>query len=100
MIVLGYEFQTGPRRYFFFERCGAVNTKVTIRDVAAKAGVSISSVHFALSGKAGVSDETREKIRRTAEEMGYQPNTLASSLKRSTQRIAILLPSDAGDNKY
>lgn len=41
-----------------------------------------------------------EKIRRTAEEMGYQPNTLASSLKRSTQRIAILLPSDAGDNKY
>lgn len=100
MIVLGYEFQTGPRRYFFFERCGAVNTKVTIRDVAAKAGVSISSVHFALSGKAGVSDGTREKIRRTAEEMGYQPNTLASSLKRSTQRIAILLPSDAGDNKY
>ena len=34
-----------------------MNTKVTIRDVAAKAGVSISSVHFALSGKAGVSDE-------------------------------------------
>ena len=48
-----------------------LKAKVTIRDVAAKAGVSISSVHFALSGKAGVSDETREKVRRTAEELGY-----------------------------
>lgn len=77
-----------------------MKAKVTIRDVAAKAGVSISSVHFALSGKSGVSDETREKIRRTAEELGYQPNTLASSLKRSTQRIAILVPSEDGDNQY
>ena len=77
-----------------------LKAKVTIRDVAAKAGVSISSVHFALSGKSGVSDETREKIRRTAEELGYQPNTLASSLKRSTQRIAILVPSEDGDNQY
>ena len=40
-----------------------MNTKVTIRDVAERAGASISSVHFALSGKAGVSDETRERIR-------------------------------------
>ena len=77
-----------------------MNTKVTIRDVAERAGVSISSVHFALSGKAGVSDETRERIRRTAEEMGYQPNTLASSLKRSTQRIAILLPTQEGGGQY
>ncbi len=77
-----------------------MNTKTTIRDVAAKAGVSISSVHFALSGKPGVSDETREKIRRIAAELGYQPNALASSLKRGTQRIAILLPSEEGDNQY
>lgn len=77
-----------------------MNTKVTIRDVAAKAGVSISSVHFALSGKAGVSDETREKIRKIADDLGYQPNALASSLKRSPQRIAILLPSEEGENQY
>lgn len=77
-----------------------MNTKVTIRDVAARAGVSISSVHFALNGKSGVSDETREKIQKAAEELGYQPNTLASRLKRGTQRIGILLPSDSGDNQY
>lgn len=74
-----------------------MNTKVTIREVAEKAGVSISSVHFALSGKPGVSRETREKIRQTAEELGYRPNMLASNLKRSTQRIAIILPSAEGD---
>ena len=77
-----------------------MNTKVTIRDVAAAAGVSISSVHFALTGKAGVSDETREKIRRTAEELGYQPNAFASNLKRSTQRAVLLLPSETGDNQH
>lgn len=77
-----------------------MNTKTTIRDVAAKAGVSISSVHLALSGKPGVSYETREKIRSIAAELGYQPNTLASSLKRGTQRIAILLPSEEGENQY
>ncbi len=77
-----------------------MNTKVTIRDVAARAGVSISSVHLALSGKAGVSGETREKIRRIASEMGYQPNALASSLKRSTQTIVLLLPEAEEDNQY
>lgn len=77
-----------------------MNTKVTIRDVAAKAGVSISSVHFALSGKPGVSDETRRRIRQIAAEIGYQPNALASSLKRGPQRIAILIPSPNGDNQY
>lgn len=77
-----------------------MNTKVTIRDVAAKAGVSISSVHFALSGKAGVSDETRERICRVAKELGYYPNSLASSLKRSTQRIVILLPCKEEENQY
>lgn len=77
-----------------------VDKKVTIRDVAAKAGVSISSVHFALNGQSGVSEETRSRIRRVAQEMGYQPNPLASNLKRRTQRIAILLPSDEGEGQY
>lgn len=77
-----------------------MNTKVTIRDVAAAAGVSISTVHQALNGKSGVSDTTRGRIRMIADEMGYQPNAIASSLKRKTRRIAILLPSASGDNRY
>lgn len=77
-----------------------VNKKVTIRDVAAAAEVSISTVHQALNGKSGVSEATRGRIRRLADEMGYQPNAIASSLKRKTRRIAVLLPSAGGDNRY
>lgn len=77
-----------------------MNKKVTIRDVADAAGVSISSVHLALSGKTGVSGATRENIRQIAEEMGYQPNAIASSLKRRTQRIAVLLPCEERNNRF
>jgi LacI family transcriptional regulator len=77
-----------------------MDKKVTIRDVAEKAGVSISSVHLALCGKAGVSDETRVRVRNAAQELGYTPNASASSLKRGARRIAILVPTESGNNRY
>ena len=76
------------------------NKKVTIKDVAQKAGVAISTVHFALSGKPGVSELTRRRIREAAEELGYQPNAVASSLKKGPRHIVLLLPSEEGTNKY
>ena len=69
-----------------------MSRKITIRDVAEKAGVSISSVHLALNGKRGVSEETRKEIKRVAEELGYHPNVIASTLKRKSGCIAILVP--------
>lgn len=77
-----------------------VNKKVTIRDVAEQAGVSISTVHQALNGKRGVSEDTRRRIRDVAEQMNYQPNTIASSLKRKTRRIAVFIPGEEGGNRY
>ena len=74
--------------------------KLTIRDVAEKAGVSISSVHIALSGKSGVSDSTRAYIRQVAETLGYQPNAYASKLKQRTKQVVILLPDEKGDNSF
>lgn len=74
--------------------------KITIRDVAEKAGVSISSVHIALNGKKGVSEETRVRIQKIADEMGYHPNTMASALKRKEQHVAILLPNESDNNRY
>lgn len=77
-----------------------VNKTITIRDVAEKAGVSVSAVHIALNGKKGVGEEKKVLIKRVAAELGYQPNAMASMLKQKRKTIAILLPSEEGDNKY
>jgi DNA-binding LacI/PurR family transcriptional regulator len=52
----------------------------TIRDVAAKAGVSKSLVSLALQNSTRVAPETRRSIRRAADELGYRPNAIARSL--------------------
>lgn len=50
-----------------------MNKKITIRDVAQAAGVSISTVHQALNDKPGVSEVTREHIRRIADDLATGP---------------------------
>ena len=52
----------------------------TIRDVAARAGVSPSAVSLAVHNRPGVSPATRERILRAADELGWRPNQAASSL--------------------
>lgn len=54
--------------------------RVTQKDVARAANVSVSTVSFALSGGGSLSPETTERIRRIAGEMGYVPNPLLASL--------------------
>lgn len=58
----------------------------TIRDIAKVAGVSPSAVSFALNGRPGVSEETRARIVRVAEEMNWRPNAVARALSESTTR--------------
>jgi DNA-binding LacI/PurR family transcriptional regulator len=53
---------------------------VGIKDVAREAGVSTTTVSHALSGKGRLPDETRARVRRIAEEMGYRPSPVARSL--------------------
>ncbi|MEU9143502.1 LacI family DNA-binding transcriptional regulator [Streptomyces sp. NPDC048349] len=52
----------------------------TMKDIARRAGVSQSAVSFALNDRPGVSQETRARIRRLAEELGWQPNSAARAL--------------------
>ncbi|QNN54401.1 LacI family DNA-binding transcriptional regulator [Nocardioides mesophilus] len=52
----------------------------TIRDVAARAGVSKSLVSLALQNSSRVAPGTRQTIRRAAEELGYRPNAIARTL--------------------
>lgn len=55
--------------------------QTTIYDVAKRVGVSPNTVSRALNGKSGVSKKTRDKILAAAEEMRYQPNVGARSLR-------------------
>ncbi|MGE5583552.1 MAG: LacI family DNA-binding transcriptional regulator [Bacillota bacterium] len=52
----------------------------TIRDVAKKAGCSITTVSHALNGYDDVNEDTREKILQIAKELNYQPNRIAQHL--------------------
>jgi LacI family transcriptional regulator len=52
----------------------------TIRDVAARAGVSIGTASKALNGQGKLRDETRERVAQAARELGFAPNVLARAL--------------------
>ena len=58
--------------------------RVTIKDISAKLGISSTTVHRALAGKEGMTDELRDKILQTAREMGYEINYAASCILTSS----------------
>jgi DNA-binding LacI/PurR family transcriptional regulator len=67
---------------------------ITIRDVAKRLNLSITTVSRALDGYTDVSDATREKVIRTAEELGYVPNRIARQLrKHKSETIGYILPT-------
>ena len=70
--------------------------RVTIRDVAERAGVSRQTVSRAINDKGEISAETRKQVLDVARELGYWPNTLARGLRtRHTQTIGLVVPDIA-----
>lgn len=57
-----------------------MNKRVTIVDVAARAGVAISSASAALNGRPGVSESTRQRVRDAATELSFVPSLRGKSL--------------------
>ncbi|MBS1862139.1 MAG: LacI family DNA-binding transcriptional regulator [Actinobacteria bacterium] len=67
-------------------------------DVARRAGVSTATVSRALSGPASsVRGETRDRVLRAVEEIGYVPDRLARNLRRRSAQIFALVVSDIGN---
>ncbi|QGU95625.1 substrate-binding domain-containing protein [Clostridium bovifaecis] len=68
--------------------------KVTMKDIAIKAGVSKATVSMVLNKKDGsISAETKNKILKIAEELNYIPNGVARSLSTNkSETIGIILP--------
>lgn len=64
----------------------------SIKDVAGRAGVAISTVSKVLNDYAGVSEKTREKVNAAIAELDFTPNAVASALSsKQPGRVAILL---------
>ena len=65
-----------------------MSKRIGIVDVAAAAGVSVTTVSHALSGQGKMSQATRDRVERVAAELGYAPNRIASALR--LQRSSII----------
>ena len=65
----------------------AQGKRITIREVAAEAGVSAQTVSRVLNGRPDVAPETVERVREVISKTGYQPNMLARSLTQGRSRI-------------
>ena len=71
---------------------------VSIKEVAARAGVSFQTASKVLNGgDVRVSAETAERILAAANDLGYRPNTIARSLVQRTSATIGLVASDATD---
>ncbi len=70
---------------------------VTIKDVAALAGVSPSTVSRTCKDHPSISRETKEKVRRAMAELGYEPNIQPVSTGQPPQLISVILPPSSKD---
>lgn len=66
---------------------------VTVKDIAKRLGVSLSTVNKALTGKSGISEARRAEIIAVADEMGYVVNHVAQALSRKPINIGVIIPS-------
>src|SRR5690554_7867308 len=65
----------------------------SMKEVAARAGVSVATVSHVLRGTKRVSPELTERVRQAARELGYVPNLQASALRTGrTQTFGVLIP--------
>ena len=67
----------------------------TMSDVARRAGVSLSTVSYALTGSRPISQRTRDRVLAAMAELDYQPNAMARGLaSRRTTLLGLMLPMD------
>jgi len=66
----------------------------TIKDVALKSGVTVTTVSRVLNNRGYISDATRDKVHAAMKELNYQPNEIARSLfKKKSGLIGLIIPN-------
>jgi DNA-binding LacI/PurR family transcriptional regulator len=73
---------------------------VGIKEVAERAGVSITTVSHALNGKGRISSETRRRVYEIAEQLGYQPNATARHLAGGRTGLIGLSVAQTGEGNF
>ena len=77
-----------------------MKNRVTIRDVAAAANVSVATVSYVLNGKKKVSEETRQKILAVIDELGFVPDLNARGLSvKDTKLLGVVVPQTEPGSK-
>jgi len=71
--------------------------RVTMKDISSTLGVSTAIINRALNNKPGVSRELKEKILKTADELGYRVNKVAQSMARAPITIGVVIPGEWGE---
>lgn len=77
--------------------------RVTLHDVAARAGVSTTTASYILNGRSDemrISTATQERVRVAAEELSYRPNPSARNLRTSTTRTVGLISDLAAGGQF
>lgn len=75
-----------------------MDPKATIKDVARDACVAASTVSRVLSGKSVISEETKKRVMKSVERLGYTPNTAARRLRCDKSGIiGVVLPDISGE---
>ncbi|KKC33317.1 LacI family DNA-binding transcriptional regulator [Devosia psychrophila] len=67
-------------------------SRVTIREVAIDAGVSVAAVSKVLRDAYGVSESMRLKVRKSMAKLGYRPHTAARGMRGQTFTLGMILP--------
>ncbi|MFC5704098.1 LacI family DNA-binding transcriptional regulator [Cohnella faecalis] len=73
---------------------------VSIKDIAKKAGVAVSTVSYALNGSDKITEETTARILAIANEMNYVPHAAARSLKKQQSHMIGIFLTDFGGHFY
>ncbi len=80
-----------------------MRSRVTLADVAARAGTSKTTAHYVLTGRdqeMRLSEDARQRVVRAAGELGYRPNLMARGLRTDVTRTIALITDSVASGQF
>src|SRR5699024_12754529 len=77
---------------------GEINMKVTMKDIAKEAGVSVATVSHVINDTKNITEPKRSKVLEIIEKYHYVPNSTAKNLRRQSTKTAAMVVSRYTDS--